>query len=209
MVYRTAIQLTNSAVVKVRGTAAGLGDSLVASASFTILQLAAVPRPILTPAEGTFGDWVKVTVKCDLAKAVIRYTVDGTEPTSSSPQYKAAIPVKQTSTLKAKAFKTGYLASPTAVANFTITTPAINTGPLLPAASVGSSYNQILQVSGGQPAYKWTLVGSKLPAGLKLASTGIISGQPTKVTTGPVEFTVKVTDSKKGTAQQTFTLQVN
>ena len=209
MVYRTAIQLTNSAVVKVRGTAAGLGDSLVASASFTILQLAAVPRPILTPAEGTFGDWVKVTVKCDLAKAVIRYTVDGTEPTSSSPQYKAAIPVKQTSTLKAKAFKTGYLASPTAVANFTITTPAINTGPLLPAASVGRSYNQILQVSGGQPAYKWTLVGSKLPAGLKLASTGIISGQPTKVTTGPVEFTVKVTDSKKGTAQQTFTLQVN
>ena len=117
--------------------------------------------------------------------------------------------MKQSGTLKARADKTGYVGSATAAASFTITTPAITTASPVPAATAGSSYSQTLQVSGGQPAYKWTLVKSKLPTGLKLSSAGVISGKPMKPTAGPVTFTVKVTDAKKGTTQQVFTLQVN
>jgi|GEM_PF-752049 len=208
-VYTGAFTLTNSATVKARAFATGYADSAVAVANFSIIRLPVVLGPVITPGSGTFGDWVKVTMKCATAKAVIRYTLDGAEPTSSSPQYKAAITVKQTGTLKAKAFNTGYLNSATAVTTFTITTPVINTGGSLPAATVGSGYTQTLQASGGQPAYKWALVASKLPAGLKLSSTGIISGKPTKATPVPVSFTVKVADAKKGTMQQAFTLQVN
>jgi len=208
-VYTGPFTLTNSATVKARAFATGYTDSAVAVADINIIRLPVVLGPVITPGSGTFGDWVKVTMKCATAKAVIRYTLDGAEPTSSSPQYKTAITVKQTGTLKAKAFKTGYLNSATAVTTFTITTPVINTGGSLPAATVGSGYTQTLQASGGQPAYKWVLVASKLPAGLKLSSTGIISGKATKATPVPVPFTVKVTDAKKGTMQQVFTLQVN
>ena len=208
-VYTGPFTLTNSATVKARAFESGFADSTVAVANFNIIHLPVVLGPMITPQGGTFGDWVKVTMKCATAKASIRYTLDGTDPTSSSPQYKSAITVKQTGILKAKALKMGSLDSATATANFTITTPAINTGDSLPAATVGSGYNQTLQASGGQPAYKWALVGSKLPAGLKLSSAGIISGKPTKGTPAPVTFKVKVTDAKKGTDQRTFTLQVN
>ena len=208
-VYAGALTLTNSATIKARAVAAGFTDSAVASASFTIIKLVAVSQPTITPVAGTFADSVKVTLKCPTAKAVIRYTLDGSEPTSSSIQYKTAITVTQSGTFKAKAFKAGFLASPTATADFTITVPRITTTSPLPAATAGRAYSQQLQVSGGQPAYKWTLLAGKLPPGLKLAGTGIISGKPPKPTAAPVLFTVKVTDAKKGTAQQVFTLQVN
>ena len=208
LVYATSFTLSNSATVQAEAVASGFADSAVASASFTILKTPVVPVPTFTPTNGVFGDSVKVTVKCSLAKALIRYTLDGSEPTTNSAQYKSPMTVTN-SVLKARAYKTGYLDSPTGTANFTITIPVITTPLRLPDATASNRYSQTLEVSGGQPKYKWTLVASPLPEGLKFSSAGVISGQPTKRTTAPVQLKVKVTDAKKGTDQRTFTLQVN
>jgi len=208
-VYASAFTVTNSATVKARAFATGLADSVVAAGNFNIIRVPVVPVPTIKPAGGTFGDWVKVTLKCVLAKTVIRYTLDGSEPTINSTQYKTALTVTQSGTLRAKAFKAGDVDSATATANFIITTPVITTPSPLPDATVSNRCSQTLAVRGGQPPYKWTLVASQLPVGLKLSSSGIISGKPTKATPAPVPFTVKVTDAKKGTTQQAFTLQVN
>ena len=208
-IYAGAFTVSNSVTVTATASKTGYTDSAPASANFTIVIPAPVAVPVITPASGTFGDSVKVTLQCALAKAVIWYTLDGNEPTSSSIQYKTAITVTQSGTLKAKAFKPGYTDSGTATASFTITTPSITANPMQDGM-VGHGYSQTLQASGGQPAYKWSLVaGSKLPAGLKLSSAGVISGKPIRATVTPVTFTVKVTDAKKGTDQRTFTLQVN
>ena len=210
-VYASPFTLTNSTTITAQAMASGFADSAVASARFTIIQLPTLPLPTITPTNGTFGDSVKVTLKCSLVKAVIiHYTLDGSEPTRSSTNYKSAILMTQSGTLRAKAFKPGYVDSPTATANFSITTPAITTTSPLRDATAGQSYTNQLAVSGGQSAYKWSLVaGSRLPAGLKLSSAGIITGKPTQKTLTLVPFTVKVTDAKKGATQRTFTLQVN
>src|SRR5690349_13659300 len=51
-----------------------------------------------------------------------------------------------------------------------------------------------LQASGGVPPFTWTITSGSLPAGLSLASTGVIGGTPTAV--GTANFTVQVTDSE-------------
>jgi formylglycine-generating enzyme required for sulfatase activity len=70
--------------------------------------------------------------------------------------------------------------------NVTLTIAALpitwGTQPLLPSGKVASAYTTNLTVSGGRPTYTYVLKnGSVLPAGLTLnATTGIISGTPTK-----------------------------
>jgi hypothetical protein len=69
------------------------------------------------------------------------------------------------------------------------------TQPLLPAGKVASTYTTNLTVSGGRPGYTYVLKNrSVLPAGLTLnATTGIISGTPTKESTGGNSNNVTVT----------------
>jgi hypothetical protein len=82
----------------------------------------------------------------------------------------------------------------------------------LPAATRGAPYTATLTASGGVPPYKWKKVG-RLPKGLKLGKTGMITGTPsTKLAPGSYPIGVKVSDSKKkgkDSATATLTLQVN
>ena len=177
-----------------------------AALSITIDSGLVAAAPVITPAGRIFPDFVKVKVSCRTAQATIGYTTDGTEPTRSSPVYQTALMLTQSTMLKVKAFSDGYAASATVTANFTITTPAIFTASPLPAGRVGIGYRQQLQVSGGQRPYKFTLMAGALPLGLKLASTGLITGKPT--VSGLAAFTVQVSDVKGGIAHQPVTLTI-
>ena len=66
---------------------------------------------------------------------------------------------------------------------------SIETTSLLPGATVGRAYKELLRASGGTPPYKWNAAGT-LPPGLKVKENGEISGTPTAV--GPFSFTVQV-----------------
>lgn len=59
----------------------------------------------------------------------------------------------------------------------------------------GVPFATALKVSGGFPPYTWSLVGGKLPAGLSLSPSGLISGTPNGPE-GNYPFTVRVTDGK-------------
>ena len=87
-------------------------------ANFT--AMGTVATPTFSPAAGTYNVAQNVTISCATAGATIYYTVDGTEPTTSSAVYESAITVSETATLKAFAVKAGMLNSEVSTATYTI-----------------------------------------------------------------------------------------
>jgi len=212
------LQLSNTGVISGKPAATGTANFTVevtdqsgyfatAALSLTIDNGRTVATPRITPASGTVADYVKVTLSCPTAKATISYTTDGTEPTTNSSMYRTALTLTNSAMLKAKAFKDGSAASLTASASYTITTPVITTAPALPDCVLNQPYRTILHATTGATPYRWSVVSGSLPTGLKLSSAGVISGKATAA--GPATVTVQVSDAKKGTATQVFTLQVN
>lgn len=79
-----------------------------------------VATPVISPNGGTFTSTQSVTLSTATTGAEIRYTTNGSEPTTSSTLYTGAFSVSATTTVKAKAFKSGMLPSGTASATFTL-----------------------------------------------------------------------------------------
>ncbi|MGA7684925.1 MAG: putative Ig domain-containing protein [Terriglobales bacterium] len=81
-------------------------------------------------------------------------------------------------------------------------TPLSITTLTLPGGTLGTAYNSTVSATGGITPYAWSISAGALPAGLTLnPGTGAISGIPTGSVTGPINFTVKVTDAEVPTAQ--------
>lgn len=97
------------------------------------------------------------------------------------------------------------------IQSFTISIVAqlILSGGALPAGTVGAAYTSTVQITGGTPPYVFAVASGALPAGLSLASSGIISGNPTS--TGTASFSIQATDSsstpQKATAAFTLAVQ--
>jgi hypothetical protein len=84
--------------------------------------------------------------------------------------------------------------------------PTITLAPTLPAAYLGGTYNQSVTSSNGRTPYSYALLSGSLPAGLTLASSGVISGTPT--TLGSSTFTLRSTDANGCQGTQSITLTV-
>ncbi len=75
----------------------------------------------------------------------------------------------------------------------------------LPVATVGSAYSTTLSASGGSGTKAWTIAAGSLPAGLSLASTGVLSGTPNAP--GTASFTANVS-AGGANSQRQFSLEV-
>jgi len=84
-------------------------------------------------------------------------------------------------------------------APLTIVTPSLNSG------SVGASYTQTLQATGGSGGYSWSIASGQAP-GLTLNSNGVLSGIP--LTAGAFPLSIQVMDSSERTATRSYTLQI-
>ncbi len=85
-------------------------------------------------------------------------------------------------------------------------TPSITTSAL-PSGVLNSPYSVSLQAVDGFPPYTWSLTGTgKLPQGLSLSSSGLISGTPTAY--GTSNFTVQVTDTQAQTATAPLSITI-
>lgn len=81
------------------------------------------------------------------------------------------------------------------------------TSTSLPGGSVGNAYSAALAASGGSSPYTWSISSGTLPDGLELtATTGIISGTPTKA--GTSSFTVQATDTNSATGTKGLSIAV-
>ena len=95
--------------------------------------------PTFSPAAGTFTSAQNVTISCETSGATIYYTIDGTTPTTSSSVYSSAIPVSETTTIKAFAAASGYNNSIVASATYTIVEPLTTMDEIFAAATEAGS----------------------------------------------------------------------
>ena len=90
-----------------------------------------VASPIFSPSGGSYASAQNVTVTCPTASAVIHYTLNGDEPTESSPTVSSGstVAVSGNLTLKAKAWRTGWTRSHTQSEGYRIEDPPENEPP--------------------------------------------------------------------------------
>ena len=91
--------------VCIKGLVAGVPEGTIATPAFY-----PVPGPYTGP----------VSITCSTSGAAIHYTLDGAEPSEASPLYTTPITLAETTTIKAKAFKTGMTASATVAGTYSV-----------------------------------------------------------------------------------------
>lgn len=79
-----------------------------------------VATPTFNPAGGSYASAQTVTISTATSGATIRYTIDGSTPTASSPLYSAPVSVTTSRTLRAIGLKSGSTTSAVASASYTI-----------------------------------------------------------------------------------------
>jgi hypothetical protein len=117
--YSNAMPVTTTTTIKAFAMLAGMTDSAVASATYTLQA----GTPVISPPAGTYATAQNVTITSATPTATIHYTVDGSTPTSASQLYTAPIPLPvgataATTTVKAIALRTGFADSVVASSTF-------------------------------------------------------------------------------------------
>lgn len=103
-----------------------------------------VEDPDFSQPAGFYPSGIQVEITCEDTMATIRYTIDGTMPTTASPIYQGPIPINQTTVLKAVSYST----DPTLLPSFLdFATYFINVNHSLPVVSAHGT--QLLQLANG------------------------------------------------------------
>ncbi len=157
--------------------------------------------PEIFPAGGPVFDSVPVLLRSIHAGAAIHYTLDGTEPTESSPRFEKPVTVKGGVTLKAITVKPGMKPSPVTKVTFTASTfapPVITTTQQVYRVKLNQPFSTTFQAKCEKPV-TWALSGkvharaleavntNKDNSGIKRESawltldpkTGLLAGTPT------------------------------
>lgn len=113
-VYSVPLEITQSTVVKAMARKKGWKDSQTATAEFTLMA-----SPVyLSPESGTYDSPLSVTIYSASSDITIHYTLDGSEPSETSPVYAEPILLNGNTFVKATGFKTGWIHGETASGNY-------------------------------------------------------------------------------------------
>ncbi len=146
--YSGPITLSATTNLKALAIKSGMNNSGIASATFTANPPApgTVATPSINPNGGTFSGSVSVTMQTATSGAELRYTTNGSNPTSSSTLYSGPVTLSANTTVKVIALKSGMTDSAIATAVFVV-------NPILPTVATptfnpnGGSFNTTLNVS--------------------------------------------------------------
>gem|GEM_PF-1072855 len=124
-----SVVLGKSTSLWVRAAKKGMATSSVTKGTYSF----AIPFPMIVLASGTFSDYRKVALKSSnptIPGVQIRYTKDGSDPTSKSPLYTDSVLIDTSCTLKARTFKSGMDSSAVVSASYTLvaSTPEMSIG---------------------------------------------------------------------------------
>ncbi len=139
-----------------------------------VAPLGTVATPTFSPAAGTYTSVQTVSIGSTTSGAAIRYTTDGSAPTETAGTvYSGSVTVGSSMTVRAIAYKTGWLDSGEASGAYTITLP--------PDFTLGTAPGSATVVNGSSALYTVT-IGS--PNGFSGTVGFTIAGLPTGATAG-------------------------
>lgn len=121
--YTGPFTVATTTAIKAVGFKAGWSESLVQGGTYT-MNFGTLAAPTMTPATGTYESSTTVEMSSSQSGATIRYTTNGSTPTSSSTLYSGPLLVESTMTVKAKAFHADYATSAETNRTYTITVAA-------------------------------------------------------------------------------------
>ena len=126
--------------------------AVVPSYPYTITEtcdfaLGQVQKPSITMIEGSFYlSKSTVALISETENAAIRYTLDGSEPTEKSALYTVPFTIDDTTTVKAKAFKTDWFESETATATFTREWYTVDAPDIMPGDTIFANASQEVSI---------------------------------------------------------------
>jgi hypothetical protein len=142
------------------------------------LPLVPIPgAPVIDPSSGNYPAGQQVTLTDNIPGAVIRYTTDGSAPSSSSAAYTSAIALANSETVRAIAVEDG-VSSSTSSASYTVT-PAHLVFSIQPSSTPeGSAISpapavSVIDSNGNR------VISAQNPITLSISSGGALNGSPT------------------------------
>jgi hypothetical protein len=118
--YTGSFSVSTTTTVKAIATAPNFAQTATASSVITITSQSAAATPVITPATGTYSSAQNVTITDSTSGATVYYTLDGSQPTTSSTKYTGSFSVSTTTTVKAIATATNFSQSATATSVITV-----------------------------------------------------------------------------------------
>jgi hypothetical protein len=159
---------------------------------------APVATPTFSPGQGTYNSTQAVTISTTTQNASIRYTVNGSEPTSTTGTlYTSPVSISSSTTLKAIAYATGIPDSLVGTAIYTIGSQAAAPTFSPPAGQYGSPQSVTISSSTSGATIRYTTDGS-----LPTPTTGTIYSTPVPVN---ASMTIKAIAYKAGMADSEVT----
>ncbi|MGC8988920.1 MAG: immunoglobulin domain-containing protein, partial [Verrucomicrobiia bacterium] len=126
----------------------------------------ALPSIWFAPRPGPYDRSISLSISSGVSGGVIRFTLDGSEPTVDSAAYEQPIRLSNTTTVKARVFVDGAPASDvvTGLYEITLTPPAIVSEPQTQTVVEGGNVTFTASVTGSPPlAYQWAFNGVPVP----------------------------------------------
>lgn len=174
--------------MKLRASLAALGSCLLLLISSgcgtanNAPEPGTVAAPALTPVPGTYSAPLDVVMATSTADATIRYTTDGSAPTTANGTiYTAPVHVAETTTFQAVAYRSGWTTSSVTSGTYTIA-PLVAAPTFSPAAGAYASPQDItLSTTTAGASIRYTTDGST-----PTASLGEVYGGPVHLPVGEV-----------------------
>jgi len=202
-VYSSPVTVSTTTTLQAIAYESGYTNSSIATAAYTITGTVATPT--FTPAGGTYSATQTVTLNTTTGGASIRYTTDGSTPSSTyGTVYTSAITVSATSTINAIAYESGWASSFVATAAYTIT-GTVATPTFSPAGGTYSTAQTVaLSTTTGGATIRYTTDGSTPSQTNGTVYTSAITVSAT-TTINAIAYETGWTSSSVATATYTIT----
>ena len=168
VLYTKPVVLHSLVTIKAIAIKEGYAHSAIAKTSFSNMKT--LPPRLLLDSSVTYPTTQYVEIKPVTEGSSIIYTLDGTDPSDAGLEYTGPIEIGETTTLRAIAWKKGFLPSDEVSAEYVITIPSheVET-PVVRSLSIernvedgNISFEAVLSPSSDNVTYEWYLDGEKV-----------------------------------------------